>query len=380
VLDAVLIAAVTVVLETLVWVHRGLGDPIKGPQPVMALLPLLMAVPLWWRRRYPLLVCTLVMAGPAFEALISGQVAENVAGVVTAGVVSYSVAAYSPRPRALLGLAVVFAGYAARSAYDRNVQSGRASELWAASFFGAYLLASWLVGAVRQARRESRLQAERAAATQREAELAVAEERARIARDLHDIVSHNLSVVIVQAAGGRAQLDGEHENAGVTLEKIESSGRQALAEMRRLLGVLRTDDEHGEATLAPAPGLADLPVLVDSVRAAGVDVSLHVDLGGVAVPPAVDVSGYRIAQEALTNVIKHAGPSARADVHVWAAGGDLIVSVENDGSAPGIDSGHGHGLRGMRERVGLLGGELLAQPRTEGGFELRARLPLAEPT
>lgn len=379
VVDALVIVALTVVLELLVWDGQGPGDPITGPRPVMAMLPLLMTLPLWWRRRFPLLVCTLVMAGPATEGLISGQVAENIAGVVAAGMVAYAVALYSSRSRAFVGLAVVLGGYGVRLGYDHNVRTGRSNELWAASFFGLYLLAAWLIGAVQQARRESARQAEHAAATQREAEQAVAEERARIARDLHDIVSHNLSVVVVQAAGGRAQLDRNRVDAGATLEKIESSGREALAEMRRLLGVLRPGEDEGPP-LSPTPGLGELATLIDAMRDVGLDASLTVEIDSVPVPPAVDVSVYRIVQEALTNVLKHAGPGSRAEVSVCADDRQLVVEVIDDGPGPGPEPGHGHGLRGMQERVNLLCGELSAGMQPGGGFRLLARLPLDGPT
>ena len=224
-----------------------------------------------------------------------------------------------------------------------------------------------------RARRQSVALAGRNAALQRQAEQAAAAERARIARELHDIVAHHLSVIVLQAAGARAS----GKAAGSALEKIENSGRQALAETRRLLGVLRDTDE--ETGLAPQPGISELDTLADSVRAAGLPVNLVIDGDPAAVPAAVDVSVYRIVQEALTNVLKHAGP-ARADVTIDCADEAVTIEVTDDGTRePGNRTPvGGHGLAGMRERVAIFGGELHAGPRPGGGFAVQARLPLGD--
>lgn len=372
---------VAATVEVLVWAGTGPGDRITGPRPLAALLPLLLAVPLWWRRRYPLEVCIAVMTGMVAQALISGHAAEGLEMIVAAGLASYSVAAYNRRRHAVIGLAVVAVGYGVWAGLDPNIHSGRSSELWAGAFFALYLVAVWLIGTVLQARREARAAAARAIAIEHEAERAIAAERARIARDLHDIVSHNLSVVVVQAAGGRALAGHRDMDTAATLEKIESSGRQALTEMRRLLGVLRTDDATSDEppTMAPTPGISDLEALVAGVRAAGVPVTLTVN-ATAPVPPALDVSVFRIVQEALTNVIKHAGPGATADVNVQAADRQVTIAVTDNGRGPRPDPGLGHGLRGMRERVMLLGGELLAGGRPEGGFAVSVRLPIPVPT
>ena len=193
-------------------------------------------------------------------------------------------------------------------------------------------MAFWLAGVLVRARRQAVSLAARSAALQRQAEQATAAERARIARELHDIVAHHLSVIVLQAAGARAS----GKPAGATLEKIENSARQALAETRRLLGVLRDPDE--EAGLAPQPGIGDLDALAASVRAAGLPVNLAIDGDLAALPAAVDVSVYRIVQEALTNVLKHAGP-ARADVTIGLRGGHRH------------DRGHRQRNRGARSAV-----------------------------
>jgi signal transduction histidine kinase len=231
--------------------------------------------------------------------------------------------------------------------------------------------AFWLTGVFVRARRRAVSLAARSEALQRQAEQAAAAERARIARELHDIVGHHLSVVVLQAAGARAS----GKPAGAALEKIENSARQALDETSRLLNVLRDPDE--EAGLAPQPGIGELDVLAASVRAAGLPVNLVIDGDLTALPATVDVSVYRIVQEALTNVLKHAGP-ARAEVTIGYEQDTVTIEVTDNGTGqPGNGSpGGGHGLSGMRERAAVFGGELAAGPRPGGGFAVLARLPL----
>jgi signal transduction histidine kinase len=235
------------------------------------------------------------------------------------------------------------------------------------------ILAFWLAGVLVRARRQAASLAGRNAALQHLAEQAAAAERARIARELHDIVAHHLSVIVLQAAGARAS----GKAAEATLEKIEDSGRQALAETRRLLGVQR--DTGTETGFAPQPGIGELPALAVSVRAAGLPVNLVIDAGLPTLPAAVDVSVYRIVQEALTNILKHAGP-ARAEVTIRCADGAVTVEVTDDGTGERRDPARsgGHGLAGMRERTAIFGGELHAGPRPGGGFAVHARLPLAD--
>jgi signal transduction histidine kinase len=242
------------------------------------------------------------------------------------------------------------------------------------------LVAFWLAGVLVRGRRQAARLAARSAALERQAEQAAAAERARIARELHDIIAHHLSVVVLHAAGARAS--GGADPA--TLEEIEHSGRQALTETRRLFGVLRDPGE--ETGRAPQPGIGELPALAGSLRAAGLEVSLSVDGDHAALPSAVNVSAYRIVQEALTNVLKHAGP-ARAEVTVGCADGAVTIEVTDDGpgnpAPPAVkgagEVGEGQGLAGMRERVALFGGDLRAGPRPGGGFTVCARLPAGEP-
>jgi signal transduction histidine kinase len=235
------------------------------------------------------------------------------------------------------------------------------------------LAAFCLAGVLVRARRQAASMAARNAALERQAEQATAAERARIAREMHDIVAHHLSVIVLQAAGARAS----GRPAGATLEKIENSARQALADTRRLLGVLR--DPAEQTGLAPQPGIGDLDALAASVQAAGLPVSLVIDGDLAALPATVDVSVYRIVQEALTNVLKHAGP-ARAGVTIDCGRDAVTIEVTDDGTAgPGHPApAGGHGLAGMRERAAVFGGELAAGPRPGGGYTVRARLPLGD--
>jgi signal transduction histidine kinase len=201
----------------------------------------------------------------------------------------------------------------------------------------------------------------------------VAEERARIARELHDIVAHAVSVMVLQVGAVRHKLPQTLDEDRDALGHVEQAGRTALAEMRRLLGAMRRDGDGLD--LAPQPGLDGLDSLVEDVGRAGLPVRLHVDGDAVALPRAIDLSAYRILQEGLTNALKHAHAS-RADVTVRYTSDELEVEVVDDGAGATTSDGLGHGLVGIRERVKIYGGEMNAGPAREGGFVLRARLPL----
>ncbi len=234
---------------------------------------------------------------------------------------------------------------------------------------------------------------ERAEVEHQRAARAIAEERLQIAQELHDVVAHSMSVIAVQAGVGAHVLDDRPEQARAALDAISETSRGTLRELRRLLGVLRDDD--GERSHAPAPALADLPALVDDVRAAGVPVTLTVtgEPNADAIEPGVELSAYRVVQEALTNVLKHAGPTNRVDVTIGHRPGSLTVEVVDDGrgaaalaalgrSAAGSKAtngtGGGHGLLGMRERVEVWGGDLKTGPAAGGGYRVRAVLPYGE--
>jgi signal transduction histidine kinase len=368
-LDAAIALTATAFVEADVWVDHA----FPGPKALTTPLPILIALPLLWRRTRPLLAVALVIGGVVIQSLATGDSAEGFGQMIAIGVAAYSVAAYAERRRASIGLVVLAAGYAIYAVEDRNIRSGRASELWAGAFFGVGILAAWLVGGFVRAGRERAALEETAAARERAAHDAVVEERSRLARELHDIVSQKLSVVVVQAGGARAQ--AEHAPAAA-LEKIERSGREALVEMRRLLGVLREHD--GDAGVAPQPGIDQLDELAATMRSAGLSVEIVVDGDTRDLPPALDLSAYRIVQEALTNTLRHAGATRASVVVRRDAGGVVTIDVLDDGTRLPSDDGAavGHGLIGMRERAALFGGELRAAPRPEGGFAVHATLPL----
>jgi signal transduction histidine kinase len=349
------------------WGLPGLvATAIGGPWWLRALLPLLGAL-LVLRRRAPLLMWLAIWAGIVLLSRLTQDVPPSLGLTFVLLTAAYSLGAHASLRRAVAGL-VVAAPFVVEISHKGRLglalaQHGGDAAV-ALSLLG--VLAFWLAGVLVRARR-------RTVALRRQAEQAAAAERARIARELHDIVAHHLSVVVLQAAGARAS----GRPAGAVLEKIENSARQALEETSRLLNVLRDPEE--DAGLAPQPGIDDLDALAASVRAAGLPVNLVIDGGLAALPAAVGVSVYRIVQEALTNVLKHAGP-ARAEVTIGCEQDTVTIEVTDNGAGQhgnGQADG-GHGLAGMRERAAVFGGELTAGPRPGGGFAVRARLPLGD--
>jgi signal transduction histidine kinase len=364
ILDAGLALGLAVVLVATA-LHTS-PDQRRGPGVLIVVFALLETVPLAARRRWPIEVFALVVVGAAGVDLLTGDL--NPAGLIVA---LYTVAAHAERPaalRAVTGSALVAAFLIVHDgAYDFGVV-----------VVLALLAVAWAVGDNMRTKR-AYLQAleERAVRLEREREeharRAAAEEQARIARELHDVIAHSVSVMVVQAAAADDVFDSQPERARQALRAIEATGRSALTELRRLLGVVRTPAERG--VYEPQPGLDELDRLVDQVRSAGLPVELVVEGTREAVPVGVDLSAYRIVQEALTNTLKHAA-ATRADVVVRYAGSELVVEVVDDGRAAPVTGDGGHGLIGMRERVALYGGELDAGRRDKGGFGVRARFPL----
>ena len=221
----------------------------------------------------------------------------------------------------------------------------------------------------------ARLAEERARRSEEEARRAVDEERRRITRELHDVLAHSVSVMTVQASAVRRRLQPDQEREREALRTVEETGRQALSEMRRLLGIMREEGEG--ASRAPQPGVATLRTLVEQVRSAGLPVELTVEGEPVRLPPGVDLSAYRIVQEALTNALRHGGNPAHAWVAVRYGDDDVEIEVANDGRSESNGEAAGQGLVGMRERVAMCGGELRAGPREGGGFRISARLPVS---
>lgn len=253
------------------------------------------------------------------------------------------------------------------------------------AYFLSICAIPWGVGVVTRVRsvRVAALRAdnERLGLEQKEiARRAVTEERARIARELHDVVSHAISVTVLQARGARRTLGVDEQMVRTALDAIEQTNTAALGDMRRMLTVLRdTDDDPAvNNPRSPQPSLANLEHLVEQVAGSGLVVSLHIQGVPTRVPPGVDLSAYRIVQEALTNVLRHAGP-ATAQVCVQYDPEELEVTIRDNGrqtpAASGIGAGSGHGLIGIRERVAVVGGTVTAGPCPDGGFQVRARLP-----
>ncbi|MEV7009065.1 sensor histidine kinase [Streptosporangium sp. NPDC051022] len=256
---------------------------------------------------------------------------------------------------------------------------------WTAHLLVAVLaLTLWISGRSARLRRaymaELRDRAERTErAREADTRAARAEERSRIARELHDVVAHHVSVMTVQASAARRVLATNPDGAREALSAIEEMGRTAMAEMRNIVGVLRTDAAPAERS--PQPGVSEIPALVEQMREAGLRTQLWIEGEHRTLPPGVDLAAYRLVQEALTNSLRHAGPLARAWVTVRHEHGQLAVRVEDDGQGVRTAQGGertGHGLVGIRERVALYGGVLRIGPRPEGGFEVNARFPLKD--
>jgi signal transduction histidine kinase len=376
------------VLATLHTPNGLIHPPVKGPWWSMFVLPPLIGGPLALRRRAPFLAWTVIWIGITVQVVITRSQLSGPEMTFTLFVGGYALGAYCLPRLALAGLGVAAAGWTAYILGSnepaggvfqiQGVLAGRSAGN-VSLFFAAEVLAFWLLGLFVRAHREAAALGRRNAVLEQRAEQAVAAERARIARELHDIVAHHLSVVVLQAAGAQAAGAVAGSPAEPTLRKIEHSGREALTEMRRLLEVLR---EPSEVTgLTPQPGLSELAALADSVRAAGLPVRLSINGDHAALPTAVGMSAYRIVQEALTNVLKHAGP-AQAEVTVGCADGAVMIEVTDDGAGSADEASAlatGQGLVGMRERAAIFGGELVAGPRPGGGFAVTARLPLGEP-
>jgi signal transduction histidine kinase len=280
----------------------------------------------------------------------------------------YLVAVTRRRRTALAALgATLIAPAMVVGVFDRGVLLGLISSLvWTIGY---------AVGRHREYERELRLhQARQAEAELEKARRGVTEERMRIARELHDVVAHSMSVITVQAGFGNLVIDDQPAQARAALGAIETTGREALAEMRRLLGMLRDD---GPAALAPAPGLGELDHLVAQTAKAGVRVQVKITGAPRPLPPGIDLSAFRIVQEALTNVVKHA-ETASCRVAIAYAEDQLSVEVTDGGRGGPAASGHGHGLIGMRERVHLYGGTVQAAPLPGGGFRVAASLPVGK--
>jgi len=357
--------------------------------PTEVTLNLLLLAPLALRRWRTLLSAGLVVGAALLHLLVGPEISF---GFIAVPVTVYTLAARAPRWASLGGLGVAVAGALANGvkvAYMGAAALGQASPNIAvgvimAAVSAGVVVAAWAFGDVVRSRALAlRALTDRARQLEVEAvqerELAAADERNRIAREMHDIVAHSLQVIITQADGGRYAAAANPGAAVDALGTIADTGRGALAEMRRLLGVLRGPEA---AEFRPQPGLMDLPDLLDTMRLTGLDVDAAVTgTPRRPLPAGAELAAYRVAQEALTNAARHGGPDVRARVELtWSPSG-LAIEVRDDGrgaAASPATRGSGQGLRGLRERVDLFGGTVEAGPVVGGGFRVRATLPYVE--
>jgi signal transduction histidine kinase len=363
----VLLAALIIAAEIKVWIV-----PWSGPKAVFIVGSLLWTIPLVFRRRLPFAAPVFAFAAQAASAFLDPTLGAETTAFAALLLAFWVVGAYNELAQAMAGTAIGFASIAVVARVDERL--GLEEAVSGILFGGAVSVIAYALQ--RRGRQTAELE-ERAARLEYEREeaerAAVAEERRRIARELHDVIAHSVTLMTVQAGAARLVLAEDPKRALESVLSVEATGRHALAELRRLLGILRPG-EH-EAVLAPQPGLARLGDLLAQARRAGLPVELAVAGEPCALPPGVDLTAYRIVQEALTNARKHAGP-ARAQVLLRYGIEALELDVTNDGRASNGGDGVGHGLVGMRERVALYDGTFEAGPRPDGGYTVHARLPV----
>jgi signal transduction histidine kinase len=360
----------------------GLASALAVGEVALIPIDLGVALPVVFRRAHPVgAFGTVIVFGAAQVLAPATQISFSDLSVL---IMLYTLAAYTPRRISVPGLVTCLVGsVVALVKWWTPAHLSPLSWLLVGSmlFAGPSLLA-WVLGDSMRYRRAyyasleeraARLEAERGA----QAQIAAAAERARIARELHDVVAHNVSVIVVQADGASYALGNDPDRAAEALAAIAATGRQALAEMRRLLGILRTDEGPGRGR-APMPGIGQLGELLESTRAAGLPVSFTVEGVPQPLPGGAALAAYRIVQESLTNTRKHAGPTASAEVTLRYLEDALVLEISDNGrGAAARTDGAGHGLMGMAERVAVYGGSVTAGPRDAGGFQVTARLPVA---
>ena len=334
-----------------------------------AALPL----PILARRRFPFLAPASVwFLGPAISFVDGRLIVFSSSSTLAGAIASYLLGNRRDARQAQIGLGILVFGSATVVYNDPAHTTGELV------FVPILFAIAWLAGyALRERAEQAEIAELRAAQAERERDaatrIAVAEERARIARELHDIVAHAMSVMVLQVGAVRHKLPQSLTENGDALRGVEETGRNALAEMRRLLSAMRTDGEQGER--APQPGLDRLEALLDEVRRAGLPVELHIEGGQRPLPRALDLSAYRIVQEGLTNVRKHAR-ATRADVTLEYSPDEIRIEIRDDGKGAGLNESPGYGLVGVRERVKIYGGEMTTGMANGGGYILSTRLPL----
>jgi signal transduction histidine kinase len=352
-----------------------------GGRFLMLLVIAALVIPVVFRRKYPVQGFAIAAVAGAVQLIVFPQPVGSDLAIL---LLLYTLAAYRPRRASVAGLAVCLIGaVAAVVTWGPNGVGAIDRVLLATVLFSGTALVAWVLGdSMRYRRAYLTALEDRAARLERErdaqAQIAAAAERARIARELHDVIAHNVSVMVVQADGAGYALRRDPERAGQALTAISRTGRQALAEMRRLLGVLRSDDQ--QADLAPQPGLEQLRELLDQAREAGMSVSFTLEGPVRPLPEGAELAAYRVVQESLTNTRKHGGLAATAAVTLQYEPDGLLLQVTDDGlGAAAAADGPGHGLTGMRERVEMYGGTMQAGPLPNGGYQVTARLPDAGP-
>lgn len=354
----------------------GVGQMLVAPWPQVPITAML-AGAVVVRRRVPAAAFSVAAVAGLWEVVATNPSGSDVALLI----LLYTVAAYRPRQLSILALVTCLVGGAVALLLKQPAPVGGPildRVLGGGALFGGTSLLAWVLGDSMRYRRgyyaaledrAARLEAERDA----QAKVAAAAERARIARELHDVIAHHVSVMVVQADGASYALAADPKTAQTALAAISSTGRQALTEMRRLLGVLRTAGD--QAALAPVPGLGELRELLDQARAAGLAVTYTLTGAPRELPEGAELAAYRVVQESLTNTRKHGGLAASAAVTLRYEPDGLTVEVTDDGMATPAGDGGGHGLAGMRERIEMYGGTVQAGPLPRGGFRVLARLP-----
>jgi signal transduction histidine kinase len=375
-LDAGLAAGCAVLTVAVLYDDRlaaATDQTIAGSRWWVTPLLLVPSVALLWRRTRPVACIGGVWMPIALHALVTGQGAEGLFLFWAAWVSLYALAAYGSRRQLLAGLALAIGALLVHDWNDPGAWRAGAAAAWSAATWNLLVFVAPLIGGLVAGARRARTLATEKALVEAEARAAVAEQRTRIARELHDVVTHHVNLVVLQAMAASGLLDRDPERVREPLQVIERSGREALSEMRRLLGVLR--DEDAERPLAPQPGVEDVDALVGSARTAGLAVGLAVSGNPRHLPDGLALTVYRIVQESLTNAARHAAGS-RVGVSLRYEPDAIDVAVVDDGGRETDEARGGRGLLGMRERVAVFAGTLETGPSPAGGFAVHARLPL----
>jgi signal transduction histidine kinase len=358
-----------------IWVEPIFQTGMPGPRVQLTLLAFVAVTPLLARKAFPLVALTVMCLGMVAVALVGDADQSTFVLLLGLLVATYSVAAHAASRNALIGAGVVAAATAAFQSLT-FVEKTPVDMLVPVLFLGG----AWIIGREvhrqRESARKARAHTELLARThQLETDGAVAAERTRIARELHDVVAHAISVMGIQAGAARRTLAPGQTEQRIALLEVERLGREALEEMRRMLGVLRT--EEIDQGIGPLPGLAQLPTLAADARRAGLPVMFDMEVESARLPVGLQLTAYRIVQEALTNVRKHA-QAGSVHIGIRHRGPNLEVTVQDDGRGVTGDTEPGNGLFGMQERVALHEGTLYAGPGDDSGFLVRALLPIKD--